>query len=112
MAFNTSFDQSNKADWIIDLSATDADTGNDIDFTGAEVLFVVKDQNNCQVLSAEVGDGITLVSATELEVQFTPDQMNALCSGAYKVGCVYLLNGETVQLLVGTVSIYDGIAQP
>lgn len=111
MAFMTSFDASNKADWIITISATDADTGTDIDFTGAEVLFVVKDANNCQVLSASVGDGITLSSSTVLQVQFTPTQMQALCAGSYKIGCVYQLNGETDQLLVGSVSIYDGIAQ-
>lgn len=112
MAFQTSFDASNKADWIIQISATDADTGDDIDFTGADIAFVVKDENNCQVLSASTDDGaITLPSSTVLQVQFTPTQMQALCAGSYKVGCVYELNGETDQLLVGTVSIYDGIAQ-
>ena len=112
MAFITNFDQSNKADWIIQISATDAETGVDIDFTGASVLFVVKDQNNCQVLSGSTTDGtITLPLSTTLQIQFTPAQMETLCPGTYKVGCVYLLNGETDQLLVGTVSIYDGVAQ-
>lgn len=115
MAFNTNFDQSNKADWIIQISATDAtpgDTlGDDIDFTGATVMFVVKDENNCQKLSASIGSGITQPTGLVLQVQFTPSQMEALCPGSYNVGCVYNLNGETNQLLVGTVSIYDGVAQ-
>lgn len=111
MAYIVNFDQSNKADWIFDISATDADTGDDIDFTGASVKFVVKDESGCQVLSATIGSGITLSSSTVLEVQFTPTQMETLCAGSYKVGCVYSLNGETDQLLTGTVSIYDGVAQ-
>lgn len=111
MAFTTNFDQSNKADWIIDISATDADTGASIDFTGASVSFVVKDEQNCQKLSATIGSGITQPSTTVLEVAFTAAQMETLCEGSYKVGCVYQISGVTTQLLTGTVSIYDGVAQ-
>lgn len=107
----TNFDQSNKADWIIQISATDADTGDDINFSGASVLFVVKDENNCQKLSASIGSGITQPSTSVLEVAFTAAQMEALCAGSYKIGCVYQLNGVITQLLTGTVSIYDGVAQ-
>lgn len=110
MAFSTSFDASNKADWIVQISATDADTGDDIDFTGASVSFVVKDENDCQKLEALIGTGITQPSTTVLEVHFTPDQMGTLCPASYKIGCVYELNGEINQLLVGTISVYDGVA--
>ena len=111
MAFITNFDQSNKADWTFDITATDADTGLAIDFTGASVLFVVKDENNCQKLSATIGSGITQPVGTTLEVKFTAAQMETLCPGSYKVGCVYSLNGQINQLLSGTVSVYDGVAQ-
>lgn len=110
MAYIANFEQSNKADWAFDISATDADTGDDIVFTGATVSFVVKDENNCQKLSASIGSGIT-VSTTAIEVSFTASQMGALCAGSYKVGCVYSLNGSINQLLTGTVSVYDGVAQ-
>lgn len=111
MAFGVNFSQSNKADWIIDISATDEDTGLDIDFTGALVKFVVTDENNCQKLSATIGSGITQPTTGVLQVQFTPAQMETLCAGSYQLGCVFNLNGETDQLLVGTVSIYDGVSQ-
>jgi uncharacterized lipoprotein YajG len=111
MAFTVQFDQSNRADWIIDISATDADTSADIVFTGATVSFVVKDENNCQKLSATIGSGITQLSTTVLEVTFTAAQMETLCAGTYKIGCVYGINGNITQLLTGSVSIYDGIAQ-
>ena len=111
MAFITNFDQSNKADWTFDITAMDADTGLAIDFTGAAVLFAVKDENNCVRLSASIGSGITQPVGTTLEVSFTAAQMETLCPGSYKVGCVYSLNGQINQLLSGTVSVYDGVAQ-
>jgi len=111
MSFITNFEQSNMADWTLVITATDADTGLAIDFTGAEVLFVVRDECNTRRLSAEIGDGITQPVATTLEVKFAKTQMEALCPGTYKVGCVYQLNDETNQLLTGTVAIYDGVAR-
>lgn len=110
MAYLTNFDQSNRADWIIDISATDADTGDAIDFTGASVQFAVYDENKCQKLVASIGSGITQPSTTVLEVAFTESQMNTLCPGSYNIGCVYQINGVTTQLLTGTVSVYEGWA--
>lgn len=111
MAYIINFDQSNKADWKFDITATDADTGLAIDFTGALVTLTVKDENDCQRLTASIGTGITQPVGTTLEVLFTDEQMKALCAGSYKIGAVYQLNGETNQLFHGTVSVYDGVAQ-
>ena len=110
MAYIINFDQSNKADWTFDITATDVDTGLAIDFTGALVTLTVKDENDCQRLTASIGSGITQPVATTLEVLFTDEQMKALCAGSYKIGAVYQLNGETNQLFHGTVSVYDGVA--
>jgi hypothetical protein len=111
MAYIINFSQSNKADWAFDITATDVDTGLAIDFTGALVKLTVKDENDCQRLTASIGSGITQPVGTTLEILFTASQMEALCPGAYKVGAVYSLNGEIIQLFQGTVSIYDGVAQ-
>ena len=111
MAYIINFDQSNKADWAFDITATDADTLTAIDFTGADVTLTVKDENDCQRLTATIGSGITQPVGTTLEVLFTAAQMQALCHGAYKIGAVYQLNGEINQLFHGTVSVYDGVAQ-
>jgi hypothetical protein len=110
MAYIINFDQSNKADWTFDITATDSDTGLAIDFTGALVTLTVKDENDCQRLTASIGSGITQPVGTTLEVLFTDEQMKALCPGSYKIGAVYQLNGETNQLFHGTVSVYDGVA--
>jgi hypothetical protein len=112
MSFITSFDQSNTADWIIDVSATDNDTGAAVDFSAATIMFVVKDENGSQVLSASTTDGkITLPSSTVVMISFTASQLSALCPGSYKVGCVYKIGTTITQLFVGTVAVYDGVAQ-
>jgi hypothetical protein len=41
------------------VTATDAETGEAIDFTGSSIAFAVKDSSGCEVLSAMVGDGCT-----------------------------------------------------
>lgn len=109
MSYITNFDQSNKADWAFDVTAKDAETDEDIDFTGSAISLVVKDESGCERLSATVGDGITITTTT-ISVLFTDEEMKALCAGSYKVGMVYELNGETNQIFRGTVSVYDGIA--
>lgn len=110
MAYLTSFEQSNKADWAFDVTATDVDTGEAIDFTGAEIAFFVRDRSGLEVLSATVGDGIT-ISTTTISVLFDDGDMNDICPGSYNVGMIYRLNSETNQIFSGTVTIYDGIAE-
>jgi hypothetical protein len=115
MAFTSNFDASNTADFILDISATDGDTnsltfGQDIDFTGAAVSFVIQDDNCVTRLTATIGSGITQPTGNVLEVKFTSAQMQTLCAGNYNVGCVFKLNGETDQLLTGSMSVYNGRA--
>lgn len=108
---SVNLEASNKADWIIQLTAVDAETDEDIDFTGATISFLVKDSCSATVLTATTTLGnITLPTGVLIEISFTETQMNALCRGRYTLGCVYEINSETTQLLTGYVDIYDGIA--
>ena len=106
------FEATNKADWITLISAVDADTGEDIDFTDASVKASVKDGDGCERLTATVGSGITLQSSTVLQLRFTAAQMGGLCAGDYKIGIVYQIDGddEVTQLLTGDVTVQDGVA--
>lgn len=109
MAYVNNFDASNKADFIIEISATD-ETNTSIDFTGAEVTVAIKD-NGCQKLSVSIGYGITLTDdPTILQVHFTPEQIATLCVGSYIIGGVYRFSGVIEQLFVGAFSVYDGVA--
>lgn len=110
MAFNTSFDASNKADFVVDFSATDAETGVDIDFTGATVSIKIGTENCTPLIIASIGSGITQPSSTVLELTITAAQMAALRPGSYRIGGVYGLSGQKIQLFVGDFVVYDGIA--
>lgn len=110
MAFNTSFDASNKADFVVDFSAIDAETGVDIDFTGATISIKIRQENCAPLITATVGNGIVLTSSTVFEFTVTATQMAPIAAGSYRIGGVYKLNGVTIQLFVGDFTVYDGIA--
>jgi len=113
MAYRTSFDQSNKADFVVDISATDIDTGDDIDFTAAEIAIKVTGENCWVAVDATIGNGmITQPSTTVLELTIPAATMATLQPGTYQIGGVYSLDaGATVtQLFVGEFVVYDGIA--
>lgn len=110
MAYNTSFDQSNKADFVVDFSATDAETGDDIDFTGAAVSIKIGQEHCAPMITATIGSGITQPMSTVLELTITAAQMTTFRPGSYRIGGVYNLNGQTIQLFVGDFVVYDGIA--
>lgn len=112
MAYITNFDASNRADFVVDISATDADTGDDIDFTGAEVSIAIKAQDdNCYpYFSFSIGGGITQPSSTVLELTVTAEQMQTLQPGTYRIGGVYTINDATTQIFRGEFVVYDGVA--
>lgn len=111
MAFNTSFDASNKADFVADISATDSETGSDIDFTGATVTIEIWEENCNPIITATIGSGITQPTAYVLELTITATQMAVLRPGSYLIGGVYTLNGSTIQLFVGDFVVYRGLAK-
>lgn len=108
MAYNTSYDQSNKADFIVDFSATDAETGADIDFTGAAISINIWQDGCSPIITTSIGNGITQPTGLVFELMITAAQMAALRAGSYRIGGIYTLNGSTIQLFVGDFVVYDG----
>jgi hypothetical protein len=108
MAYNTSFDASNKADFIIDISATNSDTGADIDFTGAAVAIAISEIDTCCTrFNATIGNGITQPSATVLELTIPATVMASLKPGSYQIDGIFRLSGGTSDLIIGTISVYN-----
>ena len=106
----TALEASNKEDWTIQFSATDEETGEDIDFTGANIALKVVDEDGISVLDASTTDGTITITTTTLEAAFTSEQMSGLEAKTYQVGCVYELNSVRNQLFVGYANIYEGWA--
>lgn len=101
---------SNKADWTVQIYATDDETGTPIDFAGADIHIEVQNERDCRQLSASTDSGnVTTPGAGIVEFKFGKDEMKRLCPATYKIGGIYTLNDETNQLFVGEFTVYDGI---
>jgi hypothetical protein len=107
----TDIDASNRADFIILISATDADTGADIDFSVAsDITIEVNDLDGCQKMFASLANGkVTLPSSTILQCKFSRSEMVNLCPASYMIGGTYTSSGETDQLFTGSINVYDGV---
>jgi hypothetical protein len=112
MAYNTDFETSDKADFIVQISATDISTGEDINWTGAEVAIAISETvGSCRSrYNATIGSGIVLVSALVLELTFTDDQMKTLCPGTYLIDGIFRVSGRTSELIIGTVGVHHTAA--
>lgn len=111
MAIRLDSSAANNADWKTQFEFTDADTGDLIDFTGATIEVEVRDQNRCKVIEATTSNGKITINADGFLLIVPVTEMQCLCAGQYDLGGVYALNGETISLFTGTMSIIDGVAR-
>ena len=104
-------------DWKTQFQFTDGDTnsatyGQLIDLTGAFIAIAIEDQDGCQkVLATTANAMVSVVSLGTIELDVPYSQMN-LCPGSYPIGAYYQLNGETIDLFEGSLSISKGIPAP
>lgn len=107
--FQITDEASNRADLIFDISATDIETGDDIDFTGVSVQFGLKDADGCMRYTGSIGDGsIALVDQFTIEITLPASKMKTLCPATYQMGIVGTFSGVAVQIGVISLSVYDG----
>jgi hypothetical protein len=102
---------SNKTGWIADYELDDADTGAALDLAGASIVMEVRDPaTGCIVLSATTGNGkITIVDAGVFRVNVPAGETQGLRAGTYEVGAALTINGESRQLIIGTLPVLDGV---
>lgn len=103
---------SNKATWVGSFELRDADTDDLIDISNASQITVeVRDpQSRSAVLSGSLTGGeVTRPDTGIFDWTFSATQMRALCAKTYEVGATLTQNGETVQLIIGTLPVIDGI---
>ena len=63
------------------------------------------------VLTATLGAGITHIETGVFQWHFTAAQMSALDAGDHEVGCTIVMDGVTMQLLIGMLPVMDGIVE-
>jgi len=99
---------SNREDWQQAIDVVD-DNGNGVDISTAAIALAVRARGaGAPALTATSGAGITSASP-RFTFAFDAGAMRGLYPGAYDVGCIVSLGGVTTQLIVGTVSIVDGV---
>lgn len=100
---------SNRADLVFDISSTDADTGDAIDFTGASFQFGLKDANGCFVVAGSTVDGsIVQTDQFTIEITISASKMRTLPPATYQMGIVGTFSGVQVQIGIIELAVYDG----
>jgi hypothetical protein len=102
---------SNRTGWLADFELDDADNGGPVDITGASIVIEVRDLDTGWIaLSATTGNGkITILDTGVFRVNVAPGETQLLRAGTYEVGATITLNGESRQLIIGTLPVMDGV---
>jgi hypothetical protein len=112
MAITLNTAQPNNADWNTQFQFNDGETGDLIDFTGADIQIVVKDHDRCIRITASTDNGmISIVSTGIFELDVPAASMECLHPGSYEIGGVYSLNGDIISLFTGSLSVISGVAR-
>ena len=112
MYFNGTLDPvSTRAGWTQLFEIVDQDTGEPVDLTGASIVVEVRHPHRgAVVLSATSANGkVSLVDVGTIQLSIAPAETQCLAPGSYDVGATIALNGETRQLIIGSLPIVDGI---
>jgi hypothetical protein len=98
-------------DCKIVVATEDVTTGEAFDLSDATIVCALRDQRSGSiVLSATTANGgITLLDDATFQIWFTRAQMQGLGEGQYDIGCTVTLNGETKQVILGTLPVLDGV---
>ena len=96
----------NRQSWSQDFGVEDAETGEGIDLTDADIAFQVRraGEHSPRLLAT-----VTPVAKGVFNASFSVKQMRKLSVGIYDVGCTIARGGETVQLIDATWPIIDGV---
>jgi hypothetical protein len=117
MAITLNSTTTNNEDWRTVFQFNDVETGDLIDFTGASIEIEIREpdsnyssySNYGSWIQASTDNGlITIISLGIFELVVPVTQMQNLCHGSYPIGGVYNLNGETISLFTGSLSIQSG----
>jgi hypothetical protein len=119
---------SNRADWMEVVVLTDEDTGDAIDISACRITVTVKKlerqpnfygagfyydypvQYGGITLTGSTDDGtITMPDVGTFQWEFDETRMNGLPPGEYLIGVRISQDGRTMQLIAGTVIIFEGI---
>lgn len=112
MAIAVSLAETSNRDWSWRFEVDDEDTGDPIDLTGAFIAIAFTDADGCQRIYATTDNGkISIIDVGVITLDIPYSETN-LCAGTYEIGGYYQLNGDTPDLLEGSISVRTGRPRP
>lgn len=102
---------STRADLTLTFSVEDDDTGDAVDLTGALIVIEARYPRSSSIaFTATTSNGkVTITDTGEFRLDIAAAEMSALPSGTYDIGCTIARDGETRQLVIGTLPVLDGV---
>jgi len=114
---------SNRASWNDCIEVRDIETNEPVDISSAqEIVVQVSPQPSSQygtggysgsystMLVASLSNGkVSHVDTGVFQFKFARSEMNPLAPGIYDVGVTIVMDEETVELIIGTLPVRDGV---
>lgn len=104
---------SNKETWVEAVQFFDQETNETLDLEGnvdAVTITVREPGGRSQVLTGTLADStVSVLPDGVIQWEFSADQMGALCNRTYDVGAILTKDGQTVQFILGTLPVLDGV---
>lgn len=104
---------SNKETWVEAVQFFDQETSETLDLEGNvdAVTIAIREQGTkSQVLSGTLADEtVEILPDGVIQWEFSDDQMGSLCNRTYDIGATLEKDGQTVQFILGTLPVLDGV---
>lgn len=98
---------SNQATWENGFEIIDAATDDYMDLAGAVITLKVKRNGNVYLTGSTTTGELTIPALGQVDFRFEASQMTGLEAGTYTVGVTVVRSGDTDQLFLGTVAIFE-----
>jgi len=112
MAITLNSAETSNRDWNYQFEVDDEDTGDPIDLTGAFIAVEITDAEGCHKIYASTDNGLISIVSTGVFTLTIPYSQTNLCAGTYNIGGYYQLNGDTLDLLEGSIAVRTGRPRP
>jgi hypothetical protein len=104
--------ETSSRDWNYQFEIDDEETGEPIDLTGAVISIGIFDQNGCQRITATMDNGKLSIDGLGIVSMRIPYSETNLCAGTYDIGGYLQINGETLDLIEGSIAVRTGRPKP
>jgi hypothetical protein len=108
MAIILSSTETSNRDWSYQFEVIDDETGDLVDLTGAVIAIEISDADGRETISATTENGKISIVSTGVFTMDIPYSETNICAGTYSIGGYYQLNGETLDLIDGSIAVRTG----